>query len=761
MASAQQQSNSSSTASNDAIKESYCDVLIIGAGPAGLMAANWLAVQGLGPSVRIIDKRNDKIFNGQADGLQCRTLEILHSFGLGEDIWRQSNRMIEMKFWNPGPDGQLQRTGSKPDTIPGISRWQQCVLHQGRIEKAFLDSIANHSRNKLSVERAVLPESLAVDDAAIDDPAAYPVTVEVRKLTEQEATPTQMGKSIPNGLFRSSLVPDDTPTAASNANVEPGSRERIHAKYVIGCDGAHSWTRRQMGSKMEGDQTSFIWGVLDAVPITTFPDVRNRCAIHSADSGSMMIIPREDGLVRFYIQVSELNKGVDRYSITPEMILKTAKAIIAPYTLDIGEGDLDWWTAYVIGQRTADKFSLHDRVFIAGDACHTHSPKAGQGMNTSMQDTYNLTWKIASVVKGISPRTILPTYEMERKQIAQDLITFDHKFSRLFSGKPAKDEADAAGISMTEFQQAFVKGNRFASGLSVDYQRSLLTVKPQGSAQTTVDGGTVVSHGEVESPADGVASDASLSAESAGETRIELGKRFNTAQVVCHATALPYELADWIVSDGRWRMIYFSGDVRNADCKAEMTRLGDYLASKLVPRFTPQDQDFDSVIEVLTVSASPRHEVELLEYHEALRPLTTRHHRPTSDGSYNVSRDYHKIFVDDETYHQGHGQAYEKYGLQTDRGTLVVIRPDGYVSLLLEAKQYEMLGAFFGKILQPPNLHLTHQHTRRKREKAKYMLVEEKGRPKLEAAAGLPKSTLAFAHSHKTTKGLTAPVAEM
>lgn len=150
----QPQSNGSSA---DNIKESYCDVLIIGAGPAGLMAANWLAVQGLGPSVRIIDKRNDKIFNGQADGLQCRTLEILHSFGLAEDIWRQSNRMIEMRFWNPGPDGRLKRTGSKPDTIPGVSRWQQCVLHQGRIEKGFLDSIAKHSHNKLSVERAVLP----------------------------------------------------------------------------------------------------------------------------------------------------------------------------------------------------------------------------------------------------------------------------------------------------------------------------------------------------------------------------------------------------------------------------------------------------------------------------------------------------------------------------------------------------------------------------------------------------------------------------
>ncbi|SPO30930.1 probable phenol 2-monooxygenase [Ustilago trichophora] len=752
----------SSNSNNAQIKESHCDVLIIGAGPAGLMAANWLAVQGLGPSVRIIDKRNDKIFNGQADGLQCRTLEILHSFGLGEDIWRQSNRMIEMRFWNPGPDGVLQRTGRKPDTIPGVSRWQQCVLHQGRIEKAFLDSIAKHSRNELGVERAVLPESLTVDESVVDDPNAYPIKVEVRKLSEEESTPTQMGKSIPNGLFRSSLAPDDTPSdRASDAAVEPGSREIIHAKYVIGCDGAHSWTRRQMGSKMEGDQTSFIWGVLDAVPITNFPDVRNRCAIHSAESGSMMIIPREDGLVRFYIQVSELNKGVDRYSITPEMILKTAKAIIAPYTLDIGEGDLDWWTAYVIGQRTADRFSLHDRVFIAGDACHTHSPKAGQGMNTSMQDTYNLTWKIASVVKGISPRSILPTYEMERKQIAQDLITFDHKFSRLFSGKPAKDEADAAGISMTEFQQAFEKGNRFASGLSVDYQRSLLTAKPEGSSQTTVDGGTVVSHREVAPPAAGVESDQSLSSESAGETRIELGKRFNTAQVVCHATALPYELADWIVSDGRWRIVYFCGDIRKPECSKEMNQFGDYLAQELVPRFTPQDQDPDSVIEVLTVSATPRGENELNDYHEALRPKTTRHHRPTADGSYNASIDYHKIFVDDETYHQGHGHAYEKYGLGSDRGTLVVIRPDGYVSVLIEAGQYAKLGDFFGQILLPPGEHLAHQHTRKKRHTAVYMLEEEQGQGKVRAKAGLPNNTLAAAHSQKNTQGFTAPAAAM
>lgn len=78
---------------------------------------------------------------------------------------------------------------------------------------------------------------------------------------------------------------------------------------------------------------------------------------------------------------------------------------------------------------------------------------------------YNLAWKLASVVKGHSDRSILKTYQSERRKIAQDLIGFDRKFSRLFSGRPAKDVMDAEGISMEEFKTAFVKGNLFASGI--------------------------------------------------------------------------------------------------------------------------------------------------------------------------------------------------------------------------------------------------------------------------------------------------------
>ena len=100
----------------------------------------------------------------------------------------------------------------------------------------------------------------------------------------------------------------------------------------------------------------------------------------------MMVIPRENKLVRFYIQLVETGADgkVDRSKISPERILQSAQKIIAPYNLNFHY--IDWWTGYQIGQRVSDRFSHKERIFLVGDAVHTHSPKAGQGMNVSMQD---------------------------------------------------------------------------------------------------------------------------------------------------------------------------------------------------------------------------------------------------------------------------------------------------------------------------------------------------------------------------------------
>lgn len=290
--------------------------------------------------------------------------------------------MLEICFWNPDEEGRIHRSGRIPDTIPGISRFQQVVLHQGRIERFFLDAI--EAASPIRVERGVLPTSIELDESIVGDPEKYPVSVQLRHLTEDEATPklsstSSNGVVAQDGLFRSNLAPDDTVELikAADLNAKANTTEMVKAKYVLGADGAHSWVRNQLGFSLEGDSTDYIWGVLDIVPITDFPDIRMRCAIHSASSGSIMVIPRENKLVRLYIQLISTAKmekeggaKVDRSHITPDLILQSAQKIITPYTLTYQK--LDWWTAYQIGQRVGNHFSAKERIFLAGDAVHTH-----------------------------------------------------------------------------------------------------------------------------------------------------------------------------------------------------------------------------------------------------------------------------------------------------------------------------------------------------------------------------------------------------
>ena len=147
-----------------AIKESQTDVLIIGAGPSGLMCATWLARCGI--PFRIIDKRSNEVFAGQADGLQSRSLEIFKSFSEPafdfatlDQSWKMANHVIDMCFWSPDETGKLIRNSRVADTIPGISRYTESVIHQGNVERWFENSIDYFSDGKVKVERPLLPIS--------------------------------------------------------------------------------------------------------------------------------------------------------------------------------------------------------------------------------------------------------------------------------------------------------------------------------------------------------------------------------------------------------------------------------------------------------------------------------------------------------------------------------------------------------------------------------------------------------------------------
>ncbi|GAA6022017.1 hypothetical protein JCM10207_002409 [Rhodosporidiobolus poonsookiae] len=651
--------------------ESKVDVLIIGAGPAGCMAADTLArFTERGVTVRVLDKRSAKLDNGQADGLNSRTLEVFESLGFVESIEKEGSRMSEINFWNPCPDtGRLVRTAKIPDTIPGLSRFQQTILHQGRVEAHLLEDAAKASKGAIAVERNMLPESLEIDESLVDDLSAYPITVKVRHLTDDEANPDgykgdQSATGTKSGLFRSSLLSAAEEEALYKKGEKPARIETIKARFLVGCDGAHSWTRRQLGISMIGEQTDYVWGVLDMIPLTNFPDIRMRCAIHSANAGSVMVIPQEKDNVRLYTQLPIQVKPGERLPkerVTPESILEVARRILHPYTLDTDH--VDWFTGYHIGQRLTESFGKHNRVFLAGDACHTHSPKAGQGMNTSMQDTWNLGWKLGSVATGIAKPELLSTYSAERQVVAKTLIDFDTKFSKLFSGKPAAADDLDEGVDLKEFKDVFATGNLFAAGMSIDYADSIVVGKEGESGSA-------------------VKSKQSLA------SKLPVGQRFFGAQVVNQASATADILTTRIPYTGAFRLLVFAGDVATEKGKERLQKLADYLdgPESVVSKYTPGDLRRDSVISVVTIHAANRTDVELYDF-----PQPSIFH----------PHNYKIIYVDGPSHHRGDGKAYEAYGISKDEGALVVVRPDQYVGLVTSLDDTSALDAYFAQFLLP------------------------------------------------------------
>jgi phenol 2-monooxygenase len=296
---------------------------------------------------------------------------------------------------------------------------------------------------------------------------------------------------------------------------------------------------------MIGDTSDTVWGVMDIYPLTNFPDIRRKCTIHSA-AGNLLIIPREGGsLTRFYIQ---LPPGSQPKDVTLADLQDTARAIFAPYTMSFAS--TFWWSAYSIGQRLASSFAASSRVFLTGDACHTHSPKAGQGMNVSLQDGYNIGWKLASVLARLSPPALLDTYVSERARTAADLIAFDKELAAMFSRKETRPG---------EFAEYFTQSARYTAGLTARYEASVAIA------------------------ADAEGGESSCSSAASG---IAVGMRFPSHQVIRFCDCRPMQLQSVLRSDGRWRVIVFAGDINESPEKKQ--RLEEVRLTHTLPPSFPR-----------------------------------------------------------------------------------------------------------------------------------------------------------------------------
>jgi phenol 2-monooxygenase len=303
-------------------------------------------------------------------------------------------------------------------------------------------------------------------------------------------------------------------------------------------------------------------------------------------------------------------------------------------------------------------------VFIAGDACHTHSAKAGQGMNVSMNDTWNLGWKLASVLQGRARPELLHTYSAERQKIAQQLIDFDREFAAMFSAHPTSDDSvdDAdpadgpAGVDPEVFQRYFQQQGRFTAGVATTYEPSMIT----GSA-------------EFQDLARGFG----------------VGMRFHSAPVTRLADARAVHLGHVARADGAWRLYVFADEAGLFG--TQVPQLCEFLGSPASPitRFTPKGADPDTVLDVRAIFQQGHRELEITDLPAVLTP-----HK----GDFGLV-DYEKAFTADSRA----GDIFDLRGINRQTGAMVLVRPDQYVATVLPLHAHEALTDFLAGILVEAN----------------------------------------------------------
>ena len=592
------------------------DVLIVGTGPAAVAVTAQLSRF---PSInaRAIERRPGRLEVGQADGIQARSVETFQAFGFADEVIAEAYRNVEMCWWKPSKDdpSKIERVSRDPDDANGISEFPHIYVNQSRILDYFLRD-AKRAPGRIEPDYGI--EFL---DCTIDPEAEYAVTARLRY----------------------------------TAGPREGEERTVRAKYLVGGDGARSSVRSALGHRLQGDASMHAWGVMDVMANTDFPDFQVKCSIQSHDAGNILLIPREGGyLSRLYVDlgvVEEHDAGAVR--ATPlEAMIERANRILAPYSLDVRA--VTWWSVYEVAHRITNGFddvpaehvdTRTPHAFIMGDACHTHSAKAGQGMNVSIQDGFNLGWKLAAVLEGRAPEQLLSTYASERKEIAQNLIDFDKEWSTMMA-RPVDEWEDPA-----ELERYYVNTMEFPAGFMTEYAPSIITLGTE--------------HQEL----------------AAG---FPVGKRFKSAEVIRRADNRWQHLGHLHEADGRWRVYVFADAAAPA---LEGTPVADFAnwwandAASPRVRYTPADGDEDAIFDTKVIYQQEYTEFDPKDVPNAFKPIKV---------PFGLE-DINQIFA------TGHGRDIHRDREVSRDGAIVIVRPDQYVAGVLPLDARNELAEFFAQ----------------------------------------------------------------
>ena len=605
------------------------DVLIVGTGPAGLTMARQMA-EFADIKTCIVDMAPGPLLFGRADGISCRTQEIMEAFNTSEMVVKETYQLKQNTFWEPDAENpqNIKRTHKISDARAGLSEFTHGIVNQARLHELLTDGMERSITHlKPHYSRELI--EMTIDESLTQDLSAYPITATFKRTDE----------------------------------AGDGKTETVRARYVVGCDGARSNVRRGMDIKLEGDSANKAWGVMDILLNTDFPDIRVKSFIQSKDYGAVMTIPREGGyLCRFYVELDLLGKDkrAKDVKLTEKDLIAKAQKIFHPYTLDVKE--VAWWSIYEVGQRIAERFDnrpsgsteeIIPRAFVAGDACHTHSPKGGWGLNTSLPDTFNLGWKLAAVIQGKAQPKLLATYGTERRKVAQQLIDADRELSKLVATRPtAGDDSEQARVDTAKIEAFMKRQSGFVAGTSIEYYPSYICTGQENQNLAT---------------------------------GYHIGQRFHSALATRVADGRTQHLGHLVKADGRWRIFVFGDKQRPTEPASASYQFIDFLAndaSSPVQKYTPKDADIDWVFE--TYAVFQQSDLSMHDLQDYLWP---------AKGKYGL-RDYEKVFHGDDG-----NDIFGLRGIDRDKGCVVVVRPDQHIATILPLTAHEELASFFDVFL--------------------------------------------------------------
>ncbi|WP_165225511.1 FAD-dependent monooxygenase [Aquisphaera insulae] len=357
-----------------------CDVLVVGAGPTGLMAATLLKRQGV--DVRIVEKRAEPSRESRAFAIQARSLELFLSIGLADRVLRDGFISHTVDLYSGGKHVggmDFDRAGS-PDTPFQFIY----LLPQSETEAILIEDLA---RQGIEVERGLEIHGLEQDD-------------------------------------------DGVVVRGSKAG---GGETTIRARYAIGADGAHSIVRKSLGLSFEGAPYPQTFLLADCRVSWPLDHGRFRVFVHGSSIGLFLPLGGESRSRLMAIDRSAHGESGETGPAAMELHELEA-AFREASGMEVALSDAVWTSRYRVHHRSVNRYAI-GRVFLAGDAAHIHSPAGGQGMNTGLQDAANLAWKLALAIREEAGEGLLATYDAERRPVGAQVVSRSDRLFEAMAGR--------------------------------------------------------------------------------------------------------------------------------------------------------------------------------------------------------------------------------------------------------------------------------------------------------------------------------------